>query len=158
MRMHSENHKGFTLIELMVVVAILGILAAIAIPIYRNYAFRAKQVEAKTLLMSIKVEQEEFRAENNCYTTDVVNNLVDSEALRAAYEATGIFGTIVVNATPCPNVAGGPVGFQAVVRGMLALGRPDDIWAISNTVPAPLHCDSRQPPICFDGDTAEMEY
>src|SRR3970282_736817 len=71
--MKTNGGKGFTLIELMIVVSIIAILAAIAVPIYINYVYRGKQVEAKTLLMTLKVEQEQFHAENNCYTSSVAN-------------------------------------------------------------------------------------
>ncbi|MFP4168032.1 MAG: type IV pilin protein [Desulfonatronovibrionaceae bacterium] len=63
--------KGFTLIELMIVVAIIGILAAIAIPNYMNYQCKAKQSEAKTNLGSIRTSQEAFRAEHDSFTTDL---------------------------------------------------------------------------------------
>lgn len=63
--------KGFTLIELMIVVAIIGILAAIAIPNYMNYQCKAKQSEAKTNLGAIRTSQEAFRAENDAFTTDL---------------------------------------------------------------------------------------
>jgi type IV pilus assembly protein PilA len=66
--MHS---KGFTLIELMIVVAIIGILAAIAIPNYMNYQCKAKQSEAKTNLGAIRTSQEAFRAEHDAYTTNL---------------------------------------------------------------------------------------
>ena len=53
--MHSNrNAKGFTLIELMIVVAIIGILAAIAIPQYNNYVARTQVAEAFTLLGPVK--------------------------------------------------------------------------------------------------------
>ena len=50
-KMH--NHKGFTLIELMIVVAIVGILAAIAIPNFLNYQAKSQQAEAKANLGAI---------------------------------------------------------------------------------------------------------
>lgn len=65
----SKNRalKGFTLIELMIVVAIIGILAAIAIPNFIRYQLRSKSSEAKTVNGGIKTSQESFRAEYDAY-------------------------------------------------------------------------------------------
>jgi type IV pilus assembly protein PilA len=57
------RHRGFTLIELMIVVAIIGILASIAIPSYQDYTVRAQVVEAFTLASEIKSSVQEFRKE-----------------------------------------------------------------------------------------------
>lgn len=59
--------RGFTLVELMVVVGIVAILAAVAIPAYSNYIDRAKQGEAVEALMRIKMDQESYWADNNRY-------------------------------------------------------------------------------------------
>ena len=58
-----KNQKGFSLVELMVVVAIIGILAAIAIPSYQKFQRRARQAEPKTMLSSIYSAQVTFIAE-----------------------------------------------------------------------------------------------
>ena len=62
-----KGQKGFTLIELMIVVAIIGILAAIAIPNFLQYQMKSRQSEAKTNLQAIKTSEVAFQAERGCY-------------------------------------------------------------------------------------------
>jgi len=63
--------RGITLTELMIVVVIVGILATIAYPSYREFAARAKRNEAKAALLQIATMQERFYLQNNTYTTDL---------------------------------------------------------------------------------------
>ena len=63
--------KGFTLIELMIVVAIIGILAAIAIPAYQNYTIRAQVTEGLNLADGWKTSLSEFYAQNGAFPTAV---------------------------------------------------------------------------------------
>ncbi|MHC1745017.1 MAG: type IV pilin protein [Syntrophobacteraceae bacterium] len=65
MRQRNRLDGGFTLVELMIVVAILGILSSVAIPAYVNHINRAKQTEAVMALMNAKMEQEIFYEDNN---------------------------------------------------------------------------------------------
>jgi type IV pilus assembly protein PilA len=70
--------KGFTLIELMIVVAIIGILAAVAIPAYQDYIARAQVSEAVNLLASGKTGMAEFFADKGTWpaaATDVMGNV-----------------------------------------------------------------------------------
>jgi type IV pilus assembly protein PilA len=63
-----KGQKGFTLIELMIVVAIIGILAAIAIPNFLAYQARSRQSEARTNLGAVFVSEVAFFGENNRYS------------------------------------------------------------------------------------------
>jgi type IV pilus assembly protein PilA len=65
--MLKQVQKGFTLIELMIVVAIIGILAAIAIPAYQNYTIRAQITEGLSLADGWKTSVAEFYAQNGTF-------------------------------------------------------------------------------------------
>jgi type IV pilus assembly protein PilE len=69
----NRKQAGFTLIEAMVAVAIIGILAAIAIPNYSEYVARSKRSEGMALLSDAAVRQERFFAQNNSYVTANAN-------------------------------------------------------------------------------------
>ncbi len=64
-----KNNKGFTIIELMIAVAIIGILAAIAVPAYSNYTNRAKASEALGLADSAKTAVSEYYQSNGTFPT-----------------------------------------------------------------------------------------
>ncbi len=64
---------GITLMELMVVVVIIGVMAAIAFPNYREFAARAKRNEAKAALLLIATNQERFYLSNNCFTPNLAD-------------------------------------------------------------------------------------
>ena len=79
------NQKGFTLIELMIVVAIIGILAAIAIPQYQNYVARAQVAEGLALASGAKTAVAEYRSTTGEWPAD--------------NEAAGLAGEMDINGT-----------------------------------------------------------
>ena len=72
--MRKQIQKGFTLIELMIVVAIIGILAAIAIPAYQDYTIRAQVTEGLNLASPIKAAIAEYYANNGSWASGLTGN------------------------------------------------------------------------------------
>jgi len=70
-----KTQKGFTLIELMIVVAIIGILAAVAIPAYSDYLKRSQVAEALGLLAGLKTPTEEWYGSKGTWPTSIANQL-----------------------------------------------------------------------------------
>lgn len=67
------NQKGFSLVELMIVVAIIGLLAAVGVPQYQKFQARARQGEAKSSLSALYASEQSFYGEWNQYSTNLRN-------------------------------------------------------------------------------------
>ena len=85
--------KGFTLIELMIVIAIIGILAAIAVPAYSDYIARSQASEASSLAAGLKTQIIDNLQNNNCMSGD--NNSLDT----TIDEQTGKYGVAKIGGT-----------------------------------------------------------
>jgi len=119
------DKNGFTLVELMVTVAIIAVLAVVAIPLYQNYINRAKQSDAIIGLKAAQMAQEQFFSENNAYsnTIDILPGFNDAGAADNSF-VKGDYTLTVASASTAPAFS---IAAQAVVGGST------DRWTISNT-------------------------
>jgi type IV pilus assembly protein PilA len=131
--MLSKVQKGFTLIELMIVVAIIGILAAIAIPAYQDYVIRSQVSEGLTLASSVKTSVAEYFADRGTWPVDI-GDLGITEAPSGKY----VTGITVTNGTI--DIEYGQDANQAIDGGHLSL-KPlvspnlDVVWQCGDNVP-----------------------
>ena len=132
-----KGQRGFTLIELMIVVAIIGILAAIAIPNFLTYSAKAKQSEAKVGLGGIFTTAVSYFGENNSFSTTPTNlgykpagtPRYDFSYNGATINTTGLTCTGVTTVV-APTATQG--GFTAGARGNIDADPTCDEWTIND--------------------------
>lgn len=145
----TGNKKGFTLIELMVVVAILSVMAALAVPNYLRYRAQSAQAEVKTNLGGIFVAELSFFGENSRFSnlTDIGFGLAGS-ANRYAYRAQAtdvagaagavqVFSNGVGATIPWPEntvlaATSSATGFTATATGDLDNDPTVDQWHVND--------------------------
>ena len=134
--MRSETRPkqgGFTLIELMIVVVIIAILAAMAIPRFMRASVRSKQTEAKLILKQIYTMQRAYRQEKDAY--------YHGDGSTVVAQPGDIIGPLGVEIMPAVyysySITGNADGFTATAGSKSATGLDDDatldVWTITQT-------------------------
>lgn len=119
MKKSNLNQKGFSLVELMVVVAIIGILATIGIPQYQKFMAKARQSEAKTHLNAIYQGEASFFTEFNGYSTNLGAIGADASGTNLRYNAG------FDNDMPgCTNPVANSVDGVAATNDMVSVANP----------------------------------
>jgi len=127
--------KGFTLIELMIVVAIIGILAAVAIPSYQNYTLKAKFTEVVNAVAPYKTSIEICAQDGSCIVGGALSTALGSTGIPATTTTTYLASVALSSAgviTATATSAGGLSAETFVLTPTYTAGSPI-IWAVSGT-------------------------
>jgi type IV pilus assembly protein PilE len=114
-----KKSRGFTLIELMIAVAVIGILVAIAYPSYTNSLVKGNRANAKSFLLEVAQKQQQFLLDNRAYATKAE---LEAAGVATPKEFTNFYTWSVT------LVAGPPPGFQVLATPVAGKRQEPDGW------------------------------
>src|SRR5512134_3336241 len=120
-----DQQRGFTIIELMITVAIIAILAAVALPAYNDYVQRSKLVEAFTALSDFRVRMEQFYQDNRRYDGAGLGNC-GATAPNSKYFT---FGCLAVTVAPATT----PQAYTVTATGIANQGLTNFVYTINES-------------------------
>lgn len=138
----KKTQQGFTLIELMIVIAIIGILAAIALPAYQNYTIRTKNAECLSVAGSAKLSVSETAQDRGALTEVTATNTGYGFTSSTYCNTVGIATGGVITAVT-KDTGGAVVTFTLTPDGAVADGRIDWTCTASgqtNSAQIPAEC------------------
>ena len=137
----AHTGRGFTLIELMITVAVVAILASIALPSYSNYIVRAKRSAAQSFMMNLTNKEEQYLLDARSYTTSksLLGYATDPTEIASDYSVVVTVGpgpapTYLITATPINNqlakdtICGTLTVDQTMTKGISGTGTVGGCW------------------------------
>lgn len=122
----KNNNKGFTLVELMIVIAILGVLGSLAYPSYVSHVKKANRADGIDSLLALAGRMEEYYMNNDTYVDATVANATSSEGLYTLSITTATAFAYTITATPvggdsyCGNLTLNSLGVKGTSAGTVA--------------------------------------
>lgn len=152
--MKKRESRGFTLIELMITVAIIGILASIALPAYTDSVLKSRRAEGRAALLDLLQQQERYLTQRNTYLAFTTNagtgTTTPSGAPFKVFSGDSLGNSAyILSADQCPDGAG-TIAINNCVRVIAMPVKPDaDANILRITSTGGKDCTGTKPTVCW---------